>query len=864
MPNRRQHSPHLQGRKIRVSSRRLPPLWSLLGTSLLLSQPLHAATLEGNVKFSTMANLLSEARVQLRPLEPTGPVRTVQTKGEGYYLFEQLMPGTYQLEVSHPLYNTRVLKVTLDDANTRVQLPVMLDKIQLATLPVIEVDGRANTPESPAAFSNLPRQVLEEKGQVQDIPHLLAETPSIHVFNESGMGLGYSYLTLRGFDQRRVSVMIDGVPQNDPEDHNVYWINVYDITGALEDIQVQRGAGAGFYGPPAIGGSIHLVTRQLSIDPYVKVSLGTGTFLEVLPEASADTTVFEQSPPCTPSTTHKLGGEVNSGLLAHQFVIYARLSAACSGGYRDWSWSKYLRGALGGAWYGENQSLKLQFFGGPQADALAYYGIPADYNADPLLRRSNYGAPADGRTGDVESFAQYHLTLTYERVISPQLLLKTTAFLMDGSGYFDFDGSWGDPYYFRMDETQFPEYYLNESEPNAQRIPADTMLRAFVHNRQLGLLPRVTWQHPGGELNSGLELRTHRSLHWGRIQQGSFTPEAQATLVGEEADRHYYEYSGGKDVLAPYLNEQLRLGPLKVEGNLQLVAQRYVFFDEAYVGQTFEVPYLFVNPRVGASWQVQEQFQIFASLSRVSREPRLKELYDAENASYGYTPQLDGVRPERLTDLELGGRVQLNRLRASLNLFSMDFEDEIVKTGGLDQFGQPYYGNAALTRHLGAELEAAATLLPNLTVSGHLSYNHNRFIRFDEYLDDGRRLSRDGNPIAGAPDWLGGLQASYRISDFQLGIESRGVGKQYVDNSGDTLEDGRPAYGALTVKPYQVVNGRALWRPSKGSLRGTTVGLELQNLLNAQVLTAGEGADNFFPLAPRALFLNVQVEQRPH
>lgn len=332
-------------------------------------------------------------------------------------------------------------------------------------------------------------------------------------------------------------------------------------------------------------------------------------------------------------------------------------------------------------------------------------------------------------------------------------------------------------------------------------------------------------------------------------------------MVGAEANRHHYEYAGGKDIFSPYLNEQLRLGSIGLEGNLQVVAQRYVFYDEAYLGNEFEVPYLFFNPRLGVSYKLDEQAQVFASLSRVSREPRLKELYDAENAAYGYTPQLESVRPESLIDLELGGRVQLERMRASLNLFSMDFQDEIVKTGGLDQFGQPYYGNAELTRHLGVELEAAGTVLPGLTLSGQLSYHHNRFIRFEEYLDDGRKVSRAGNPIAGSPAWLGGVQASYRVREVQLGLEARLVGRQYVDNSGDTFEDGSPAYGALTVKPYQVVQGRAQWKPGGGMLRGTTWGLELHNLLNAQVLTAGEGADNFFPLAPRALFLSVQVEQ---
>ena len=71
--------------------------------------------------------------------------------------------------------------------------------------------------------------------------------------------------------------MINGVPQNDPEDHNVYWVNFPDLASSLEDIQVQRGAGSAFYGPAAIGGSINLVTDRFSPDPRLTVTSGYGS-----------------------------------------------------------------------------------------------------------------------------------------------------------------------------------------------------------------------------------------------------------------------------------------------------------------------------------------------------------------------------------------------------------------------------------------------------------------------------------------------------------------------------------------------------------------------------------------------------------
>ena len=83
----------------------------------------------------------------------------------------------------------------------------------------------------------------------------MSELPSTTFYSESGNGIGYNYLSIRGFDQRRITVSVNGIPQNDPEDHNVYWLDFPDLLANTELIQVQRGAGSGVFGYPAIGGS---------------------------------------------------------------------------------------------------------------------------------------------------------------------------------------------------------------------------------------------------------------------------------------------------------------------------------------------------------------------------------------------------------------------------------------------------------------------------------------------------------------------------------------------------------------------------------------------------------------------------------
>ena len=130
--------------------------------------------------------------------------------------------------------------------------------------PVVVTATQAHERETPVTFTD-----LKHRDILSDIPcrmsrSLLSELPSITTYSENGNGIGYNYVNLRGFDQRRISVMVNGIPQNDPEDHNVYWIDFPDLMASTDLIQVQRGAGSAFYGPAAIGGSINLVTNPFS------------------------------------------------------------------------------------------------------------------------------------------------------------------------------------------------------------------------------------------------------------------------------------------------------------------------------------------------------------------------------------------------------------------------------------------------------------------------------------------------------------------------------------------------------------------------------------------------------------------------
>ena len=136
--------------------------------------------------------------------------------------------------------------------------------------------NRAISGVTPVSFSNLTAKEIETRYTSEAVPMVLSTEPGVWAYSESGNGTGYSYLSIRGFDQSRIGVMIDGVPLNDNESHQVYWVDHGDILADAKNVQIQRGVGNSLYGSSAFGGSINLNTEIVSDNRQVDISIGSG------------------------------------------------------------------------------------------------------------------------------------------------------------------------------------------------------------------------------------------------------------------------------------------------------------------------------------------------------------------------------------------------------------------------------------------------------------------------------------------------------------------------------------------------------------------------------------------------------------
>jgi len=710
--------------------------------------------------------------------------KIISADNQGYFRLQldANMPGI-EITVTHIGYETKQQGVSINDAPEN--LVIQLERKIIPAQTVLVTASVNKKGETPATFSEISGKEIEKKYTVQDIPEFLSSIPSTTFYSEGGNGIGYNYLSIRGFDQRRISISINGIPQNDPEDHNVYWVDFSDILASTEFIQVQRGSG-GIFGYPAIGGSINIITSNFSLNKYINASSTLGSY-----------------------NTRKYRVAASSGLIAGKYSFSGKISQTLSSGYRDRSWVDLKSYYFSMSRIDDSFTTQINLYGGPIKDGLVYNGLPKFAVKDKNLRRYNlsYWEATNTeltyfdqrRNKEIENFSQPHYELLNELKINDNITLNSALFLVTGKGFFDFDGSWANLY---GDDYVKSYFRLNEGGLDTTNLPTNTLLRGMVENKQFGWIPRVQINHNHGVLTSGVELRIHRSLHYGSIVS------ADNIIDKNIIDYRYYQFNGAKNIVNAFVNEQYKVNErIGLLGELQIAYNKYRLYNEKYRGTDFSIQHTFINPRFGINYKIDETKSTYATFARVSREPRLSDYYNAVESSGGEISQFelnsDGssdytkplVLPETMNSFDVGCSLNEKEYQLNLNYFYMSFENELVKNGRLDIFGGPMMGNAKRTVHTGIEFSSTVKPMENLEILLNATYSQNKIIDASSYkvipgsrnVDYVADISLNGNTIGGFPKYLGNVSVRYSLNNLFIQADAKYVGKFYSDNYGDKL-----------------------------------------------------------------------------
>jgi len=807
-------------------------------------------SLRGRVLDAETGQPISDAHVTLE-----APHRETTTDVQGNFTFVGLAEGSYDVEVSRLGYTTQRRSVTVsagaepgatrDDAAAAHTTPTTEFRLEPRPIlgPEVEVTAtRVEERSSAVAFTELDRKQIAERYWAQDVPMLLAETPGVYAYSDAGNGIGYSYVKIRGFSQRRVAVMINGIPLNDPESHEVYWVDQPDLLASTQELQVQRGVGSAIYGASAVGGSINMETFRGPTERQISVEAGGGTY-----------------------GTTRFSLQFESGLLDNTYQVLGRYSRIKSEGYRDQSWtdlwSYYLSASRFDPWI----TTRVNIYGGQERLHLAYFGVDQAY----LNGQITGGADEDRRFNpltwddETDNFFERHFELINDVKLGANSSLTSTIFYIPGEGYYD-DLPY-DPVKFASrrlpdfsvdSNTLYPaSYYADTTGAGPYTVVASDMTQSlWIQNNHYGWIPRARFRHERGELTVGAEFRKHDGQHWGELTWAAALPQ------GTQPNHLFYDYTGRVGVLSAFAQEGYDLKPdLRLTGSLQWRGTRYSIGDDAFNNYDFGIDYSFLNPRLGLNWNASSRWNLFGSYARMSVEPLLSEIYRPDDPTsvplFGTLDPANGIYedplivPETANDWEAGAGYRVGDTRVQLTGYYLDFQNEVVPSGQIGPYGVPITGNAASSYHAGAELEFGVPLTRGFTLSGNLALSENRFQDYIEYVDSVTVNNYDGNTIAGFPERIANVTLGYQRGAVQTSLTLVDVGLQYLDNTEDNRKNPQlrdvPGYQHKYIPEHATLNAMlsldldALTRSRPLGASALSLEVHALNLTDLKYSTAG-------------------------
>lgn len=613
------------------------------------------------------------------------------------------------------------------------------------------------------AFSNLGSKELAKSNLGQDMPVLLQFTPSVVMTSDAGAGIGYTGIRIRGSDATRVNVTINGIPVNDSESQGSYWVNMPDFASSVSSFQIQRGVGTSTNGSGAFGGSVNMQTNQFEKDSYSEVNASGGSF-------------------STLKTTLKFG----TGLMKGKFTLDGRLSKIVSNGYIDRASSDLKSAYFSGAYFGKKSFIRFNYFTGKEKTFQSWYGTPEsrvnnDVAGMQAYIERNWLSEAEatnllnsGRTynyytyaNQTDNYAQDHYQFLTHHTLSKQWDADVNLHYTYGRGYYEeFKPS-----------ADLAKYDLQSYELNGDFIETvDLVRRKWLDNDFYGTTfalnyvgeKAIKWTF-GGAWNN------YVGQHFGEVVGGNQLPINYLGHRWYESKSHKSDFNvysklniSLNDRWLAYADLQLRL----VDYDMKGIADK-----RQDISQDWN--YQFFNPKFGLTYSIDEKSKIFASWSVGSKEPSRQDFID----NLGKTP-----KPEYLSDFEFGYTRQSSQYGFQLNAYSMNYKDQLVLTGAVNNVGEAIRKNVGSSVRMGVEasFNYAISSKFNWQVNGTLS--RNKIAEFDESIPDydtsGEVVVKHvDSDIAYSPNVILGNQFTYTLGGLQASLLTKYVGKQYLDNT---------------------------------------------------------------------------------
>lgn len=709
---------------------------------------------------------------------------------DGTYVVAGLKKGIYRFKVSFVGYKSISQEVDVNESRTvdfaLEYSPVISDEVIVHSTRVQE--------KSPSTYSTIESAEIIRQNTGQDLPVILQITPSVVTTSDAGAGVGYTGIRIRGTDITRINVTMNGVPVNDAESHDVFFVDLPDLASSVDNIQIQRGVGTSSNGAAAFGASINIQTTSLNPDPYAELNSAAGSF-----------------------NTFKNTLRFGSGLVNGKWAFDGRLSAIQSDGYIDRGWSNLKSFYVSGGYFGEKTILKAIVTSGWEQTYQAWNGTPKDSLSE--NRTYNPSGEMYGDNGNIvgyydnetDNYRQDYYQLHFVQQFNQNLNLSSALFYTKGKGFYES--------YINMDS--YSDYGFDEVIIGGDTITETNLInQKWLDNDFYGL--NVALNYSRNRLNAtfGGGWNSYEGDHYGYIiwaehSSNSFIDKPWYENTGKKTDYNLYAKANYQltQLLNLYADLQLRNIDYSIEGthdDLRDLTQDHTF--------------TFFNPKGGLFLTLDKGNSLFASVAVAHREPNRSAYRDADPGQQ--------ISAEQLIDLETGYKFQTKNISLEANYYYMKYSDQLVLTGQINNVGDPILVNVPDSYRTGIELSGGVQIVKSLRWDMNLTMSRNKIKEFVAYTDNWdtwpeQKVDTLGTTdISFSPEIIGSSILTWEpVKSLQISLQSKVVGRQYIDNTSNKDR---------SLDPYLIHDLKFYYTIRTGFLRQIDLMLSLNNILNVE------------------------------
>lgn len=718
---------------------------------------------------------------------------------DGAYLINNLKPGLYVLECSFIGFKTQTDTIELNDVSIEKNFTLSTNTVLTDEFVVLGTRANAITPMT---FSNLDEKAIAANNVGVDLPILLDQSPSAVTTSDAGAGVGYTGMRIRGSDQTRINVTVNGIPLNDAESQGVFWVNMPDFASSANSIQIQRGVGSSTNGGSAFGATVNLQTNELKEIAYTEIGTSVGSF-----------------------NTMRNNVKFGTGLINKHFTFDGRLTQQKSDGYIDRASSDLKSYYMSAAYYSKNASIRFVTFSGKEQTYQAWGGVPAD------LIETNRTYNPYTYENEIDNYQQTHYQLLNSFQLSSNLNLNVNFHYTKGAGYYE-----------QFKTVSSLDYGIEPLYTNTTIIDyIDIIRRLWLDNDFYGTTFNLNYdnkKHLQSSLGGGWNM--YIGDHYGKLVWASYAGNTNY-------NQNFYDNTGQKADFNVYWKTQFQASKnLNTYIDVQYRKVDYLFFgyDNQFRNVNQTAHYNFFNPKAGLSCRINDKMISYASVAVGNKEPNRDDFVASTPTS----------RPkhETLYDYEAGLKYSSKKIKLNSNLYYMDYRNQLVLSGKINDVGAYTRTNVDRSYRTGIELDGQMAILNNVTLAANATFSRNIIKSYNHYVDNSAinmstleyeyfqetRLYTN-TPIAFSPNVIAGGTLAYLpfksqnnawMKHIEVAFIAKYVSEQHLDNTG--LKFPYDTYSKRTLDSYLVNDIRVSWSIENKIARNIEVVAMVRNTFN--------------------------------